>query len=66
MVKEQAYLFARMGKEDEAIRVLVDGTQNFAEAIEMVLKLNFMKIDVFWDKLVAKAANDTTKVNDLM
>jgi hypothetical protein len=32
----------------------------------MVLKLNFSKIDVFWDKLVAKAANDTAKVNDLM
>ena len=66
MVKEQAYLYARQGKEDEAIAVLVDGTQNFTEAIEMVLKLNFSKIDVFWDKLVAKAANDTAKVNDLM
>jgi hypothetical protein len=61
--KEVAYLYAKMEREEEAIDVLIKSCSNLSESIEFVLKFKLSKMDVFWDKLIAFAANDNDKVN---
>lgn len=51
MHKEQAYLFIKLGNEEEAIRILIDGCDSISESIDMALKLN-INDDLFWDKIL--------------
>jgi hypothetical protein len=52
-----------MEREEEAIGVLIKNCSDLSETIEFVLKFKFSKMDAFWDKLIAFAANDNEKVN---
>jgi hypothetical protein len=63
LFKEEAYLYAKMEREEEAITVLIKNCSDLSETIEFVLKFKFSKMDAFWDKLIAFAANDNEKVN---
>jgi hypothetical protein len=63
LFKEEAYLYAKMEREEEAIDVLIKNCKSLSESIEFVLKFKLSKMDIFWDKLIAFSANDNDKVN---
>jgi len=66
MIKEEAYLYAKMGREKEAIEALVKNGSNFSETIEFALQLKFSDQSLMWENLTLIASQDNGKVNELM
>ena len=45
LFKEEAYLYAKMQREDEAFNVLVKNSANLTDTIEFVLQFKMSKMD---------------------
>jgi vacuolar protein sorting-associated protein 41 len=56
MFKEEAFLYSKMGREREAIEVLVKNCSNFSETIDFALQLKFSDQSLMWDNLILIAS----------
>ena len=57
--KEEAYLLAKFGKEEQAIEVLISNCSDFAETVDFALQLNISDTHYLWDMLISKSVGNT-------
>lgn len=62
MHKEEAYLLIKMGKKEEAIRVLIDHCENVSDVIDLAVEFN-INDDLLWDEILLKSLGKTDKIN---
>lgn len=65
LYKEEAFLLIKMGREEDAIRLLITNCPNVTEAVDFALALNITDQNVMWDMVLASSAGDTTRLNSL-
>ena len=64
--KEQAYLYIKIGKMDEAVNVLVENCgDNMKEVIDLAVKFD-INDKLLWESILAKASQDNAKINQLL
>jgi hypothetical protein len=55
-----------MGREDEAIRMLIRNCTNVTETIEFALALNIADQQNMWDIIVTSSVGNTSSLNQLL
>ena len=64
--KEQAYLYFKTGKNDEAIGVLIDNCcDNIKEVIDLAVQFDIGDKQL-WDAILLKASQDNSKIAQLL
>lgn len=58
-------MLIKMGREDQAIRVLITNCPSVTESVEFALALKIGDMNNLWDMMLANAGNDTQKLNEL-
>lgn len=58
-------MLIKMGREDQAIRVLITNCPSVTESVEFALALKVSDMNNLWDMMLANAGNDTQKLNEL-
>ena len=64
--KEQAYLYIKTGKVDEAVNVLVENcSDNMKEVVDLAVQFG-INDKLLWESILAKASQDKDKISQLL
>ena len=56
----------KMGREEEAIRVLLSYCPSVTEAVDFALALNLSDPNILWDMVLANSIGKTENLNELL
>ena len=63
MHKEQAYLYIKTGKIDDAVNVLVENcSDNMKEVVDLAVQFG-INDKLLWESILAKASQDKDKIS---
>ena len=66
MHKEQAYLYIKTGKTDDAVNVLVENcSDNMKEVVDLAVQFG-INDKLLWESILAKASQDKDKISQLL